>query len=108
MALLERNTEAMPAGDGKMKDAKHVFVFFQQTCRQDSLTQNPYDFDTFDMVEGSRQRTELHDLRHYPEQGRDRDQTGPERIGYELKHLVAKIIFSNIRWQLCITRSRLH
>ena len=32
-----------------VKDPKHVFVFFQQTRKQNSYTQNPYIFDTFDI-----------------------------------------------------------
>ena len=32
-----------------VKNPKHVFVFFQQTRKQNSLTQNPYIFDTFDL-----------------------------------------------------------
>ena len=32
-----------------VKKPKHVFVFFQQTRKQNSLTQNPYIFDTFDI-----------------------------------------------------------
>jgi len=31
------------------KNRKHVFVFLQQTLKQDSYTQNPYIFDTFDI-----------------------------------------------------------
>jgi len=32
-----------------VKTPKHVFVFFQQTQKQNALTQNPYLFDTFDI-----------------------------------------------------------
>ena len=32
-----------------IKDAKHVFVFFQQSQKQNALDQNPYFFDTFDL-----------------------------------------------------------
>ena len=32
-----------------VKGPKHVFVFFQQTRKQNSYTQNPYIFDTFDI-----------------------------------------------------------
>ena len=32
-----------------VKNAKHVFVFFQQSRKQNALTQNPYLFDTFDL-----------------------------------------------------------
>ena len=32
-----------------VKDPKHVFVFIQQTRKQDAYTQNPYIFDTFDI-----------------------------------------------------------
>jgi len=32
-----------------VKNAKHVFIFFQQTQRYDSLEHNPYIFDTFDI-----------------------------------------------------------
>ena len=32
-----------------IKNPKHVFVFFQQTRKQNALTQNPYLFDTFDL-----------------------------------------------------------
>ena len=32
-----------------VKDPKHVFVFFQQTQKQNSYDKNPYIFDTFDI-----------------------------------------------------------
>ena len=32
-----------------VKDAKHVFIFIQQSRKENSLTQNPYFFDTFDI-----------------------------------------------------------
>ena len=32
-----------------IKDAKHVFIFFQQSREENGLTQNPYFFDTFDI-----------------------------------------------------------
>ena len=32
-----------------VENPKHVFVFFQQTRKQNALTQNPYLFDTFDL-----------------------------------------------------------
>ena len=32
-----------------VKKPKHVFVFFQQTRKKDTYTQNPYLFDTFDI-----------------------------------------------------------
>ena len=32
-----------------VKDPKHVFVFFQQTWKQNAYTQNPYIFDTFNI-----------------------------------------------------------
>ena len=32
-----------------VKNPKHVFIFFQQTRKQNSLTHNPYIFDTFDL-----------------------------------------------------------
>ena len=32
-----------------VKNSKHVFVFFQQTRKQNDYTQNPYIFDTFDI-----------------------------------------------------------
>ena len=32
-----------------LKDAKHVFIFIQQTRKENALTQNPYFFDTFDI-----------------------------------------------------------
>ena len=32
-----------------VKNPKHVFVFFQQTRKQNALTQNPYLFDTFNL-----------------------------------------------------------
>ena len=31
-----------------VKKPKHVFVFFQQTRKKDTYTQNPYLFDTFE------------------------------------------------------------
>ena len=32
-----------------IKDAKHVFIFIQQSMKKDALTQNPYFFDTFNI-----------------------------------------------------------
>lgn len=32
-----------------VKNPKHVFVFFQQTQKQNALDQNPYIFDTFNL-----------------------------------------------------------
>ena len=32
-----------------IKDAKHVFIFIQQSRKENSSTQNPYFFDTFDI-----------------------------------------------------------
>jgi len=32
-----------------VKEPKHVFVFIQQTRKQNAYTQNPYIFDTFDI-----------------------------------------------------------
>ena len=32
-----------------IKNAKHVFIYFQQTQRANSITQNPYIFDTFNI-----------------------------------------------------------
>ena len=32
-----------------VKDAKHVFIFIQQSRKEKALTQNPYFFDTFDI-----------------------------------------------------------
>ena len=32
-----------------VKNPKHVFIFFQQTRKQNSLTQSPYIFDTFNI-----------------------------------------------------------
>ena len=32
-----------------IKDAKHVLIFFQQSRKKNTLTQNPYIFDTFDI-----------------------------------------------------------
>jgi len=32
-----------------VKNPKHMFVFFQQTRKQNALTQNPYLFDTFEL-----------------------------------------------------------
>jgi len=48
------------------KDPKHVFVFFQQTQKQNSYTQNPYIFDTFD-IDGD------DSARFYPELDYDHD-----------------------------------
>ena len=31
-----------------IKNAKHVSVFIQQTCKMNALMQNPYFFDTFE------------------------------------------------------------
>ena len=33
-----------------VKNAKHVYIFFQQARKNQALTQNPYIFDTFDLV----------------------------------------------------------
>ena len=32
-----------------IKEAKHVFIFFQQSAKKNALTENPYFFDTFDI-----------------------------------------------------------
>ncbi|KAL9954269.1 hypothetical protein ACROYT_G041784 [Oculina patagonica] len=36
-----------------IKNAKHVFIFFQHTARVNALTQNPYFFDTFALGGGA-------------------------------------------------------
>ena len=53
MDLLKRNAAPYALGawliTPGVKNHKHVFVFFQQTRKQNALTQNPYLFDTFDL-----------------------------------------------------------
>ena len=44
-----RNANGMWLITSAIKDPKHVFVFFQQTQKQNSFIQNPYIFDTFDI-----------------------------------------------------------
>jgi len=59
------------------KDPKHVFVFFQQTQKQNSYTQNPYIFDTFDIDGDDSARVDTCRLQYgttfYPELDSDHD-----------------------------------
>ena len=56
----------------RIKDAKHVFIFIQQTRKVNALTQNPYIFDTFD-IDGDRSaklatcRLQYGTSQYYPE-----------------------------------------
>ena len=60
-----------------VKDPKHVFVFFQQTRKQNSYTQNPYIFDTFDIDGDDSARLDTCRLQYgtnfYPELDYDHD-----------------------------------
>ena len=60
-----------------VKDPKHVFVFFQQTQKQNSYTQNPYIFDTFDIDGDNSARLDTCRLQYgtkfYPELDYDHD-----------------------------------
>ena len=60
-----------------VKDPKHVFVFFQQTRKQNIYTQNPYIFDTFDIDGDNTARLDTCRLQYgtkfYPELDYDHD-----------------------------------
>ena len=60
-----------------VKDPKHVFVFFQQTRKQNAYTQNPYIFDTFDIDGDDSARLDTCRLQYgtnfYPELDYDHD-----------------------------------
>ena len=60
-----------------IKDPKHVFVFFQQNQKQNSYTQNPYLFDTFDIDGDNTARLDTCSLQYgttfYPELDYDHD-----------------------------------
>ena len=60
-----------------IKDPKHVFVFLQQTQKQNSYTQNPYIFDTFDIDGDASARLDTCRLKYgtqfYPELEYDHD-----------------------------------
>ena len=59
------------------KDPKHVFVFLQQSQKQNSYTQNPYIFDTFDIDGDNSARLDTCRLQYgtkfYPELDYDHD-----------------------------------
>ena len=55
-----------------VKDAKHVFIFIQQSRKENALTQNPYFFDTFNIDEDhsaklSTCRLQYGSSQYYPE-----------------------------------------
>ena len=60
-----------------VKDPKHVFVFLQQTRKQNAYTQNPYIFDTFDIDGDATARLDTCRLKYgtqfYPELEYDHD-----------------------------------
>ena len=60
-----------------VKDPKHVFVFLQQTRKQNAYTQNPYIFDTFDSDGDASARLDTCSLKYgtqfYPELEHGRD-----------------------------------
>ena len=60
-----------------IKDPKHVFVFLQQSQKQNSYTQNPYIFDTFDIDGDNSARLDTCHLQYgtkfYPELDYDHD-----------------------------------
>jgi len=60
-----------------VKDLKHVFVFLQQTRKNNSYTQNPYIFDTFDIDGDNSARLDTCRLQYgttyYPELDYDYD-----------------------------------
>ena len=60
-----------------VKDPKHVFVFIQQTRKQNAYTQNPYIFDTFDIDGDDSARLDTCRLKYgttfYPELDYDHD-----------------------------------
>ena len=60
-----------------IKDPKHVFVFLQQTQKQNNYTQNPYIFDTFDIDGDASARLDTCRLKYgtqfYPELEYDHD-----------------------------------
>ena len=60
-----------------VKNPKHVFIFFQQTRKQNSYTQNPYIFDTFNIDGDNSARLATCRLQYgtsfYPELNYDHD-----------------------------------
>jgi len=60
-----------------VQNPKHVFVFLQQTQKQNSYTQNPYIFDTFDIDGDNTARLDTCRLKYgtdfYPELDYDHD-----------------------------------
>ena len=60
-----------------VKNPKHVFIFFQQTRKENSYTQNPYIFDTFDIDGDNSARLDTCRLQYgtsfYPELDYDHD-----------------------------------
>ena len=60
-----------------VKDPKHVFVFLQQTRKQNAYAQNPYIFDTFDIDGDDSARLDTCRLQYgtkfYPELDNDHD-----------------------------------
>ena len=61
-----------------VKNPKHVFVFLQQTRKQNSYTQNPYLFDTFNIDGDNSVRLATcrlqYGTRYYPELEYDRNE----------------------------------
>ena len=72
-----------------LKDAKHVFIFIQQSRKKNALTQNPYFFDTFD-IDGDNSaklatcRLQYGSSQYYPEL--DYDENFKLRILNDLKN----------------------
>ena len=72
-----------------IKDAKHVFIFIQQSRKKDALTQNPYFFDTFN-IDGDNSaklatcRLQYGSSQYYPEL--DYDENFKLRILNDLKN----------------------
>ena len=60
-----------------IKNPKHVFIFFQQSRKENSYTQNPYIFDTFDIDGDNSARLDTCrlqcDTSFYPELAYDHD-----------------------------------
>ena len=60
-----------------IKNPKHVFIFFQQSRKENSYTQNPYIFDTFDIDGDNSARLDTCRLQYgtsfYPELDYDHD-----------------------------------
>ena len=73
----QRDANGMCLLSSAIKDLKHVFVFLQQSRKQNSYTQNPYIFDTFNIDGDDSARLDTCRLQYgtkfYPELDYDHD-----------------------------------